>query len=57
MQSNADWVYCVLLYNYLIPMPHAVGSPYGVPTVQYCLYNHLLPMPHAVGCPYGVPTV
>jgi hypothetical protein len=45
IQSNADQLYCVLLYNYLIPMPHAIGSPYGVPTVQYCLYNHLIPMP------------
>jgi hypothetical protein len=38
-------------------MPHAVGSPYGVLTVQYCLYNHLIPMPHAIGRPYGVPPV
>jgi hypothetical protein len=57
IQSNADQLYCVLLYDYLIPMAHAIGSPYGVPTVQYCLYNHLIPMPHAVGSPYGVPTV
>jgi hypothetical protein len=33
IQSNADQLYCVLLYNYLIPMPHAIGSLYGVPTV------------------------